>query len=521
MTKEELESLAGEFCGLFISNNRTIGQFHPKSGRIETVTKEMSIEDWVTHFNGVAGVGGVPIMDDNNCHWAVIDIDNHGQEEDTPIGPIDKIVTANQLPLVVCRSKSGGVHAYAFFKDAQPAAKVRAMMAKWAVQIGHPGVEVYPKQSTLRRNPQTGTMQNGNLVNLPYFVLAKTNRYAFRSEQVLDARGFLDLAIKLRMSNADVKDWSMKEHQEAPPCVQRMLTEGVEAGSRNEAAFHIGVYLRKAYPAEVEARLRDINNTIFPSPLPRAELTRTILSAQRPDYNYRCSVDPQNSLCDRTTCLTRKHGITISDAEAADIAGQLPEFTNLTKFMSEPIRWEMTVDGKLITNISTAQLLEWRFVREMIAEKLTKIVPMIKNGEWERILSKAMETVRVIDTPDDASINGVVRARLRDFSARTDLMSHGSDTKDREAMLRGLPCVQIYDGERQVMFRSQDFVAYLKRTRSEELKGVALWFAVRDVGVRHSKVRVGTHSVNVWMLPVSEVQKEVSEAAPVEFTTDL
>jgi hypothetical protein len=519
---KDFEAYAQDLLGLFVSNERSIGRFHPKNGKMETVYQPLQAENFIDHLHGSTGVGAVPILDDSKCHWGAIDIDNHGQEEDTPIAPIDEIVMAEKLPLIICRSKSGGVHAYVFFDSAVSAATCQQLLSQWAKRLGYPDAEIFPKQKSLRKNPTSGAVQLGNWINLPYFAAGTTNRYAFRNGKVLTLGQFVDLATKLRVSSDDIKSLLLAEHVQAPPCVQRMLAEGVGQGSRNEAAFHIGVYLRKSYPAEVEARLRAINNTIFEKPLPSQELKRTIISAQRPDYHYRCNIDPQLSLCDRPTCLTREFGISVTEAEEMDAMNLLPEFTDLTKFVSDPVRWEVKIDGKLVTGISTAQLLEWRFIREVIADKLSRVVPMIKNAEWERLLSKVMEDVRIIDTPDDASVSGIIRSRLRDFAKRADLLNFGEDTGDRAALARGLPCVQVYDGQRMVMFRSQDFVAYLKRTRSEELKGVALWLAVRNVGVLHAKIRVGkTGTCNVWMIPVEEVLIEVSEAAPVEFTSEL
>jgi hypothetical protein len=175
-----------------------------------------------------------------------------------------------------------------------------------------------------------------------------------------------------------------------------------------------------------------------------------------------------------------------------------------------------------VFNISTPQLLDWRAVRELVADRLTKIVPMIKPTEWERILRPLMETARLVETPDDASINGVVRDRLREFVTKADISNKGDNTEDRKALLRGMPVVQRMDGERCIIFRGQDFVNYLKRTKSEELKGVNLWFAVQDLGVMHKKVRIGgtSESCNVWYLPVKVAIQDFA-AESVDFTPEL
>jgi hypothetical protein len=181
----------------------------------------------------------------------------------------------------------------------------------------------------------------------------------------------------------------------------------------------------------------------------------------------------------------------------------------------------LVIEGVRVFNIGTIDLLDWRFIRQLVADRLTRVVPMIKNSEWERMLSPLMQTARIIEAPDDASVNGVIRDRLREFCAKTDLFNRGDDTEERKALLRGMPVVLKMDGERCVMFRGQDFVNYLKRTKTEELKGVNLWFAVQDLGVLHRKVRIGKEdSCNVWYLPVGVVVRDLA-AEPVNFETEL
>ena len=129
------------------------------------------------------------------------------------------------------------------------------------------------------------------------------------------------------------------------------------------------------------------------------------------------------------------------------------------------------------------------------------------------MLAPLMKEARHVDTPDDASVTGVIRDRLRDFASKTDLTSRGQNVEDRKALLRGMPVVQVMDGERCVVFRGQDFVTFLKRTKSEELKGINLWFAIKDVGVAHTKFRAGEHNINVWYMPVKLV---LEHRAPIE-----
>lgn len=509
---------AERMAALFVSNTRSSGRLDPARGRMHTVYSALSVDDFAAHIGGKYGVGGVPIQDDDSCQWAAIDIDNHGEDEDIPLKPLDEYIRSHNLPLIVCRSKSGGAHVYLFLDKPTPAPRIRAIMAQWAGELGYPKSEVFPKQARLGIG-KDGKKQFGNWINLPYFEGDRTNRYAIRPAK-LPLSSFLELAEKLRASDTLLRSSMTSAHPEAPPCVQKMYANGVAQGHRNEALYNVVVYLRKANPDGYEGLATDANASIFNKPLSRAEAGRTIASAGRPDYGYRCNEEPIRSLCDRETCLKRKFGITPADAERLNGVDALPNFANLIKYMSEPVRWELEIDSVRVTNVSTPQLLEFRSMRELIADRLTKLVPMIKPSEWERIMAPLMKEARIVETPDDASIAGTIRARLREFASKTDLTNRGKNPDDRKALMRGLPVVQTItvEGveERCVCFKGQDFVNYLKRTKSEELKGVNLWMAVKDVGVRHVKIRVGDNSINVWTLPVKMVLQEIPEKPTFE-----
>lgn len=491
------------FLALFVSNQRSIGKFDPATGRMHTEYSACTEQDVNLHLQGKKGIGLVPILDDDTAKWAAIDIDNHGQEEDIPIAPIDEAILANKLPLIPCRSKSGGVHCYAFFKEPKSAARVRAMMANWAKIIGYPNAEIFPKQSRLMGS--LGKKQLGNWINMPYLGMDETTRYAFRAGKRLSFDKFLDLAEKSLIEDTEIASTVMADHPQAPPCIQRMMMKGVTSGYRNEALYNAVVYFKKSNPDNYEALATEFNAIVFDKPLGKSELNRTIASAAKLDYTYRCNEEPIKSLCDRTTCLKRKFGITSADIERSEQINGLPVFSDVVKIMADPVRWELKIDGIPVRGLSTAQLLDWRCLREAIAERLTKVVPMIKNQEWERMLQPLMAEARVIAAPDDASTSGIIRQRLCEFAAKAKDLGENKNVDDRKALLRGLPIIGKIDGEKSVIFRAQDFVAFLKRTKTEELKGVALWMAVRDLGVGHNKMRVGERSINVWYLPYKEV----------------
>jgi len=86
-------------------------------GKARLVRGKRSLATFEKHLNGGQGVGIVPINEKNSCFFGAIDIDQYPLDH----AAIVKTVHRQKLPLVVCRSKSGGGHVYLFLKEAVPA----------------------------------------------------------------------------------------------------------------------------------------------------------------------------------------------------------------------------------------------------------------------------------------------------------------------------------------------------------------------------------------------------------------
>jgi len=266
--------------------------------------------------------------------------------------------------------------------------------------------------------------------------------------------------------------------------------------------YNLVLYYKKANPETWRDKSFDANATIFEEPLSYAEAKKTIQSAGRREYRYKCKEEPCRSNCNSSVCVTRKFGITPEERGELEI-GKPPEFDKLEKYTTDPVKWVLYVDNTPIT-LSTAELMDYRAVRRAIADNLTRIIAPMKNDKWEVMLHKIMSEAIVVEAPEEASTYGFIKDRLYEFFSRTDLSSDGESIEEREALFLGSPVVQKVDGQRVVYFRGPDFIDFLKKNRSEELKGSNLWMALRRVGVQHSKLRVKNQVVSVWFAPLNE-----------------
>lgn len=498
-------SVESRFMSLFRGNDRSYGVWFPETTKMSTEKRAVSQKQYSEHLAGKRGLGLVPIMDSGLVWFGVIDIDNHGELEDINLWEVITAIKAKNLPLVACRSKSGGIHAYTFCKEPIRAKALRVAMSKWASDIGYPNAEIFPKQDHLEADAD-GEKRLGNWINLCYFGGNDTNRYTLLApDQKATIDQFVTIAESIRLSQHDISAAVDTAHAGAPPCIQRMLSGGVPAGTRNEAMYNITVYLKRANPNTYLDDALDINSTVFDPPLPTAEAKRTIKSASRRDYKYKCQLEPLKSLCDSKLCLKREYGITRGEYDEMSANDMLPSFSNVVKYLTDPVKWGIQVNGMLITNIPTEVLYNFEALKNRITETLTIGVPSITKRNWESKIIPLISTAREVRLPDDASVSGIVGGRLREFLDKANL--NGTDEmKEREKILRGIPCVMEIEGSKCLAFRAMDFVKYLKSVKSEEVKGPNLWFALNnlpDMPLDHARVSVKGKKLTVWYTPLS------------------
>ena len=239
-----------------------------QEGKSYIVKQEVKDGLWLEHLNGNGpSLGIIPIMADNTVRWGCIDIDTYPIDYKKIINSIRNL----QLPLVPCRSKSGGMHIFLFLKNPVSARLVREKLREVASGLGYSSVEVFPKQSTILI--EKGDL--GNFLNLPYYNSKSTTRYAYKDDgTAATLPEFYTLydkyvveeidKVAIQVSNEVIKD--------GPPCLQQLCTQGFPEGTRNNGLFNIGVYLRKFDPDNWKTLLEKYNQDYMTPPLSASEV---------------------------------------------------------------------------------------------------------------------------------------------------------------------------------------------------------------------------------------------------------
>ena len=109
------------------------------------VRESLTLQKIQDHLDGSRGVGAIPINQENKCRWGALDVDVYDLDHQTLQQKIQKL----KLPLVHCRSKSGGAHLFLFLTHYEQAAIVREYLEEMAVALGHSGCEIFPKQDKI------------------------------------------------------------------------------------------------------------------------------------------------------------------------------------------------------------------------------------------------------------------------------------------------------------------------------------------------------------------------------------
>ena len=260
-----------------------------QGGKAFIVRKNVSDDLWEKHLQGEGpALGIIPITEDNTCRWGCIDIDEYNFDHSKLIQSIRNF----NLPLIVCRSKSGGAHVFLFTKENIPASLMQSKLKQMSKVLGYEGCEIFPKQTEIL--VERG--DTGNFLNLPYFNGTKGLRYAFNdngSASTLEEFYKLYDLLACRMEEVEKIEIEEKKIEEAfsggPPCLNKLASIGFGEGSRNNALFNIAVYYKQSKPDSWEDEIVKANMKYMEPPLSNNEVQQLIKSVSRKGYDkYRC-----------------------------------------------------------------------------------------------------------------------------------------------------------------------------------------------------------------------------------------
>tara|TARA_R110000796_G_scaffold64152_1_gene148604 strand:+ start:3989 stop:5503 length:1515 start_codon:yes stop_codon:yes gene_type:complete len=492
--------IAEQFSQLFKGSERAHGFFEiktdrsdgKKQGKAVTVkTSGPSVELWQKHLQGDYGLGVIPINDDNKCYWGCIDVDVYPLDIVELISNIEK----QKLPLVVCRSKSGGAHILLFVSEPVEAGEMQDKLREIAAGLGFGGLEIFPKQ----RQVLADRGDIGSWLNMPYFGGEDSTRYGLSEKGVsLPIEEFLQYAFSRQLTTGDELfklevPTIVDDLEHGPPCLKILLKQGFPEGTRNNGLFNVAVYLQKAHPESWETKLEEYNRKYFKPPLPANEVLALIQQHKKKDYNYKCSDEPIKSYCNSTKCRTCKFGV--------GEGHNSPLFSSLAKLNTQPPLWFMSVNDKRL-ELTTEQLQNQIRFQRVCMETLNIMPPKMKEVTWQGLIQQLLDNgLEIIEVSEDASVDGQFNELLESFC--TDI----AQASTREEMLLGKP----WSDKNKTHFRIRDLMDYLQRHRFMEMKTNQVASKLKDMGAEHIFFNIKGRGVNAWSIPAY-----VSEEAEIE-----
>jgi hypothetical protein len=378
----------------------------------EPVTDEL----WQKHLEGKDSLGVIPINDENKCKWGCIDIDSYAGFDHKQL--LNKIQKFN-LPLIVFRSKSGGAHVFLFTEDYVSAKSMQDKLTEIKAVLGYAGSEVFPKQTELKSQDDTG-----NFLNLPYFNGDQTTRYAFdKNGEAATLDGFFNLYENTKVISVDTikVERPQSEHSDAPPCIETLSLNKVSEGGRNNVLFHFGTYAKQKWPSEWKSKVIMFNATAMEKPMADSEVQIVINQHDKKDWGYKCKDTPMCNVCDKTLCRTRKYGI-----------GQeilFPGLTDLQVIDLEDPYYYLNVDGERLYLENVKYLRQQSLFQEACMKQLRNRPPTLKEKDWVTITNLLLHNAEVTEPAQGMRTEDQLQNHLEEFCLNRQVSTDKSDLK--------------------------------------------------------------------------------------------
>lgn len=420
------------FARLFAGKQDAYGSFQISSqnkgvkvqGKATTIQGAVTPDLYLKHLKGDAGLGIIPIKSNNKCSFASIDVDRYTQEVHQRILTI---INNFNMPLRLFTSKSGGIHAYLFFKEEVTAKFARQSMMRFRDLLGLPDkTEIFPKQNKLDEK------DSGSWINLPYFNAGEECK---RNLLDNDGKSIYDLTLALSQCEmAQISEEDLKTFfesiplQDAPPCLQQLyVTSNTEA--RNNYLFSLSIYFKAKYgDKQAEEELFKANKRLA-NPLPISELTTSIISSmKKKDYSYKCEDTPLCTLCNPEECAKRKFGL--GGKEVSKLS-----FGEFRQIMSDPPSYEWDVNGQKLVLNTEDDIINQNCFRKQCVRKLGILPEKVSDIRWGTMVNRALRNRVIIEVdPDvDVSPGALVRSYIISYIAQRSQMGFAS----KRAVLQG------------------------------------------------------------------------------------
>lgn len=458
----------------------------------------LEFEDYKAHFNGKIALGIVPVLLDGTCKWFAIDVDDYKIDHTS----LAKNISHKNIPLVHCRSKSGGAHLYGVTSEPIKATDAMLLAKKWCAELGFDPkrTEIFPKQTKFD-SPEA----KGNWIIIPYFGGEAALDFAIDDTGKKVSFKHFPQFVEARLFNRKealefIKDNKTMSKEdilaESPPCVIAMMEQGLKEGDgRNNAASHLSWYYRKIdeyfETTDWKDSLNHFNQTYFDPPMSYQELNQIIKNHSGGKYKARCEVNPMAVMCDKPSCLKRKFGI---KAENSFSEFQITAITKIN-FGDDPL-WKVFVNGQSVT-MTTETIMNPRRFRQAVLAKTNMLIPALKQNDHDAFLAPVIKDALVIEEAEIASNYGKIDSCFKQWISQVIEKS-----REPKKVLDGLPFYSKSDHE--IWFRLHDFVLEYRRVYKEQVDDKEIYVVLKAANFLQRSININERPFELMTFRVPE-----------------
>ena len=368
------------------------------------------------HLTGKKSVGIQPCNENSEVVFGVIDVDPKNYEDFNTKFYID-IIQNYKLPLIPIESKSGGLHLYLFLKEFTSASVIVSFLSNLLPLFElKPDCEIFPKQTQLTKNGESGELRPGQFINLPYY--KGTERKAlnvdgtpFTLEQFVElAEANLVIESDLKNITTSIENKDMEgvddEFLEGPPCLAKLSTimKDPNFDGKDRFMYNYHVFVKMKYPDSWQQKVKNAPVKYFAEQHANAWddkiLNGKLRSWNRSLKGFTCTQSPISEHCKKGLCVRKKFGI------LAGSKGSYPLLTNLRKIDLDPDP-EFEFDVTKPDGISTAtvhcrtveHVNDQRKRRNAISKAAGFAPPIIKGNEDQVVLDTLWKSQKIVTPP--------------------------------------------------------------------------------------------------------------------------
>ncbi len=457
------------------------------------------------HLTGGDGLAVEPLRPDNKCFFAAIEIDVYGINYTSLIQKLYH----HGLKFAPFVSKSGGLHAYFFFKDPEKGKDVLAFLSKvvevfglnrlYTSDKGKSKIELFPKHAVLEPG------SNGSHIFLPYY--NAENPEVCRQKMISSEGKLLGIvkalaAVEGMITSLDEMNDVMKRlpYSDAPFCVQMITLTGAlaEGDGRNDYIYQCGVYLKKKQKENFLPELLAMNAELA-EPQPEKDVAATYASVMSKQLEYKCKTGVCSEFCDTKLCRLREYGV------GKDKANHFTGFASwgeISRVMAaQPYYlWKVQVEeGGSVKEIRIdceADIMNELVVARACIQYVNRAPLIVKANDWIGIVNQSLSGIesRQIEVPkntDTSEMSALQRYFMR-------YLTHRQVQHDMAILVQA---GQVYHKEGFYYFTTDGFKDYLRIQKFPvarlNLRAELLRYGCEDGKVQYT-VRSGVKEIACW-----------------------